>query len=55
MILDDPFASLDDKRRENVILRLVEESKVRQVIILTCNENNVELAREHGIHVVNFS
>ena len=55
MILDDPFASLDDKRRENVILRLVEESKVRQVIILTCNENNVELARDHGIHVVNFS
>jgi len=55
IILDDPFASLDDKRRENVMLRLVKEAKVRQVIILTCNENNVELARDHGIHVVNFS
>lgn len=54
IILDDPFASLDDKRRGNVMSRLVEESKVRQVIILTCNESNVELARGFGAHVVEF-
>ena len=55
IILDDPFASLDDKRRGNVMSRLVEESKVRQVIILTCNESNVELARGFGVHVVEFA
>lgn len=35
IIFDDPVSSLDQNRRENVALRLVEESKKRQVIIFT--------------------
>jgi len=35
IIFDDPVSSLDHLRRENVARRLVEEAKVRQVIVLT--------------------
>lgn len=35
IIFDDPVSSLDHLRREHVARRLVEEAKVRQVIVLT--------------------
>lgn len=35
IIFDDPVSSLDHTRRQNVARRLVEEAKVRQVIIFT--------------------
>ncbi|MBU0471453.1 MAG: AAA family ATPase [Nanoarchaeota archaeon] len=35
IVFDDPVSSLDHYRRKDVALRLVEESKTRQVIILT--------------------
>lgn len=35
IVLDDPVSSLDHWRRQNVARRLVEESKIRQVVVFT--------------------
>ncbi|BBM16483.1 AAA family ATPase [Enterococcus avium] len=53
LVFDDPVSSLDHKRREAISMRLVEEAKYKQIVILThditfllsiqqcCDKNNV--------------
>ena len=49
LVFDDPVSSLDHHRREKIAVRLVEEAKVRQVIVLTHDAvflNDLQVAAE---------
>jgi hypothetical protein len=53
LVFDDPVSSLDHWHRERIAARLVEESKVRQVIVLTHETTFVHdlhtFAEKHGV------
>ena len=47
VVMDDVFVNFDDDRRDNVIEILKEFSKERQVIILSCHKQSLDLFTRH--------
>ena len=54
LLCDDPVVTLDDERLEPAIALLHAESRNRQVLLFTCHERTVNVARSLGAHVVNL-
>ncbi len=50
-LLDEPFAAYDRTRLEEAFAVLLEESRRRQLILFTCREDLLDLARRQGVHV----
>ncbi len=48
IIFDDPVSSLDHKWRNKIAHRIVEESKIRQVIVFTHDISFLLMLQEHG-------
>ena len=48
VILDDAFTQYDDDRLNNTIKFLLEHSKLRQVILFTCREREMEIVKNLG-------
>jgi uncharacterized protein YhaN len=49
IILDDSFVQYDSGRLKNSLLMLFKESERRQVILFTCQEREVELAKQLNV------
>lgn len=54
LLCDDPVVNLDDERLEPAIALLHAESRNRQVLLFTCHQRTVDVARSIGAHVVNL-
>jgi uncharacterized protein YhaN len=54
-LLDEPFAAYDRTRLGEAFEVLLEESKRRQLILFTCREDLLELARREGIHLIRLA
>ena len=48
VVMDDVFVNFDDDRRDKVIEILKEFSEGRQVIILSCHKQSLDLFTRHG-------
>lgn len=54
LLCDDPVVTLDDERLAPAIALLHAESRNRQVLLFTCHERTVNVARSLGAHIVNL-
>jgi predicted nucleic acid-binding Zn-ribbon protein len=54
-LLDEPFAAYDRARLEEAFAILLDESKRRQLILFTCRNDLLELARREGIHLIRLA
>lgn len=54
ILCDDPLVHLDDTRRPGAIGLLADASRTNQVLLFTCDDATVALARDNGAHVVHL-
>jgi DNA repair exonuclease SbcCD ATPase subunit len=54
-LLDEPFAAYDRTRLEEAFEVLQDESRRRQLVLFTCREDLLELARQKGIHLIQLA
>lgn len=55
IIMDDVLANFDDNRGPEAIKALIEFSNSRQVVVLTCHNNNFDLYKSLGAKEIRFS
>ncbi len=48
ILMDDVFVNFDDDRRQQLAKALKKFSKKRQIIVLTCHQNTLDLYIQHG-------
>lgn len=46
LFLDEPFAQYDETRTRNALMLLLQESRIRQILLFTCKKREVEILRE---------
>jgi DNA repair exonuclease SbcCD ATPase subunit len=51
-LLDEPFAAYDRPRLHEAFNILVEESALRQLILLTCREDLLAIAGQHNVNII---
>jgi uncharacterized protein YhaN len=51
-LLDEPFAAYDRGRMEEAFRILADESKRRQLLLFSCREDLLEIARNHSAHII---
>jgi uncharacterized protein YhaN len=51
-LLDEPFAAYDRSRLHEAFNVLVEESALRQLILLTCREDLMDIAGQHNANII---
>lgn len=51
-LLDEPFAAYDRPRLHEAFNILVEESALRQLILLTCREDLLDIAGQHNFNII---
>jgi hypothetical protein len=54
-LLDEPFAAYDRTRLEEAFEVLLDEAGRRQLVLFTCREDLLELARKKGIHLIQLA
>jgi len=55
IIMDDILVNFDDERGPSAIQILADFAKDRQVIVLTCHKNALDIYKEHGANEIAFS